>query len=295
MWAVGRFRRMADFVAQARAIGFRQIEVNYQVTPEMLEQLIPLVREGAIEVSSLHNPCPSPSLKTDDGRTPSLSALEEVERKAAVELAHQTVDLAAHLGAGVVVIHSGGIETVVEMEKVLRRRYAANGKDEAYRQLKEQVIAARVEQQEPYLKATARSLAEVAAHAARQGVKLGLENRYTYAEIPSLEEMRALLAHLDDGVVYYWHDVGHAQALDNLGFVRHQEWLSALGSRLIGAHLHDIVGLSDHKAVGLGELDFAAILSHLPESALRVCEFASFNHPEEVRAGFHHLHKLGYF
>ena len=55
------------------------------------------------------------------------------------------------------------------------------------------------------------------------------------------------------------YDVGHAQALGRLGFFPAEDWLKSL---LIAGYsvliLHDVIGLSDHFAPGLGEIDFKA-------------------------------------
>ena len=50
----------------------------------------------------------------------------------------------------------------------------------------------------------------------------------------------------------FLYDVGHAQTLDILGFYRHEDWLERFAPRIIGTHLHDVVGTTDHFAPGMG-------------------------------------------
>ena len=63
--------------------------------------------------------------------------------------------------------------------------------------------------------------------------------------------------------------------------------------RIIGTHLHDVIGTTDHYAPGLGNVDFSMISTYLPETAFRTCEFQTFNTPEQVKAGLHVLVERG--
>jgi|GEM_PF-5743404 len=92
------------------------------------------------------------------------------------------------------------------------------------------------------------------------------------------------------GFVY---DVGHAQALARLGFYPHEEWLQRYSARIIGAHLHDAIGITDHLAPGLGEVDFDMAAAYLPEEAFRTCEFKSTNTAGQVKAGLEFLVEHG--
>ena len=95
-------------------------------------------------------------------------------------------------------------------------------------------------------------------YAGRFGIRLGLENRYHYMDIPTPDELEQLLELAGPDRLGFIYDVGHAQALDRLGFFPHEEWLKRFASRMIGAHLHDVIGVNDHHAPGLGEIDFAS-------------------------------------
>jgi sugar phosphate isomerase/epimerase len=143
------------------------------------------------------------------------------------------------------------------------------------------------------MRSVRRSLGELAEYAARVGIRLGMENRYHYHEIPLPDEVDELLNLGYADVVGYWHDVGHAQTLENLGFGPHEEWLRRFGSRIVGVHLHDIVGIQDHRAAGLGQMDWEMVARYLPADALRTCEFQKSNTPEQVAAGVECLAEKG--
>lgn len=292
MWAVGRYERMSDFVAAAHRMGFGSIELNYQLTPPMLAEIIELWERGKVKVSSVHDPCPT--LTQSLRHSPQLSALDRDGREAAVALTKESIELVSRLGAEALILHLGRVEIDRQLESALRDLYNRGKRGtKVYEEAKGRLIAARAERREANLAAVMESLEELVPYAAARGVKLGVESRYYYREIPLLEEAQFILNRFDSAVLLYWHDVGHVQNLENLGFTRHEGWLVALSHRLLGVHLHDIVGLEDHQAAGKGEMDFAMMGQYLPEEAIMVCEFEQHNSAAEVEAGLMHLEKLG--
>lgn len=289
MWAQNRFTHLRDFFAAAREMGFRRYELNHQVTEAMLEGISP----GEYEVASLHAPCPQTIDLVTQSRNDILpSSLDEEKRKEAVSMVRRTVEWAAHLGASSVVLHLGRVNADWKVERKVREAFQQGKKGKPrYRISMERLKEARALVKEVHLEAVTRSLAEIAEYARPHGVKIGLENRCYYLEIPNYEEM-ATVFNLDP-LLYYWHDTGHAQALENLGFTPQEEWLRTYGARMLGVHLHDIVGLRDHGIPGQGEMEFGAIAPHIPSEALHVFEFDYPYSPEEVVAGWRHLEKTG--
>ena len=126
------------------------------------------------------------------------------------------------------------------------------------------------------------------------GIGLGIENRYHYLEIPSLDELGRLLETVSDERVGFWYDVGHAHTLERLGFSAHAAWLQRYASRMIGVHLHDVTGLKDHQAPGSGEVDWKLVINYLPKDAImRVCEIRHYLMSEQVMAGLQFLADKG--
>jgi sugar phosphate isomerase/epimerase len=134
-----------------------------------------------------------------------------------------------------------------------------------------------------------RSLIELAEHAERLGVRLGLENRLHFYEIPLPDELKDLLSLGLGDTVGYWHDVGHAQILERHGFYSQEEWLRRFSGRMVGIHFHDVRDMADHVAAGLGEVDWDLVFAYLPARALRTCEFKPTNSPQETAAGLKFL------
>jgi HAD superfamily hydrolase (TIGR01549 family) len=291
MWAIHTFPTLPDFFEFARRAGFARIELNHKVTSAMLEG----VDLEKFQFSSVHEPCPA-DISVDElkRRDWLISSTNEENRREGVKAAQRSIDLAARLGASTVVVHAGQACDDGGQEKRLRA-LDASGKHESeeYSEIQSQMIQARVEAAEASLKSVKKSILELLAHAERSGVRLGIENRYHYMEIPSPDELDILLDLASPDRIGFLYDVGHAQTLDRLGFYAHEEWLKRFGTRILGTHLHDVRGTTDHYAPGLGDVDFDRVAAYLPESAFRTCEFQNFNSPEQVRAGLEFLFERG--
>ena len=293
MWAVGQFPKLADFFDAGKRLGFARFELNHAINSAMLEGLS---LDGMI--ASIHEPCPADlSMAVLKQRNWLVSAPDEESRRQGVAAIRRSIDLAHKLGVGVVIVHPGRVDIDTELESKLMSLYHAgkSGQPE-YAQAKERLVDARAAQAETNMRSVRRSLIELAEYAARLGVRLGLENRYHYHEIPLPDELEDLLGLGLGEVVGYWHDVGHAQTLEHLGFGTHEEWLRRFAGpqgRVIGVHLHDVVGITDHQAAGKGQIDWEMVARYLPAGVLRTCEFLAPNLPEEVAAGARLLAQTG--
>lgn len=291
-WNAWRYSQAKDVIKEIKALGFNCVELNFSLSPAMVDQMIALKKHGLIKVVSLHNFCPVPpgiSRKEALPDTFSLSAAEEQERQKALRFTKKTIDTASKLGAEVVVLHAGKIkaqERIRELALVYE-----SGQKQKCEQLKAQMLKERKAKSKKFFDQAIRSLGELCTYAQRQKVKLGIENRYYFYEIPSAEEMEVILKKFGPPL-YYWHDVGHAQVYENLGFIKHREVLDRFSRRMIGMHLHDIEGTDDHRAPLKGTFDFRQLLPYIKSDTLKVIEA---HHPataEEIAQGKKYLEKI---
>jgi len=293
MWAQGRFQHLGDFVAAVLRLGFSGIEINYTVEPQGLEELL---ANGDGAYPSFHSPVPR--VKASDGRWSedlNLASPDEEERRQAVAVAATTLDWAAKVGAGRVVVHLGGVgNQMLPAEKQLRQLFDL-GQINTYggELLRADCRRQRAEGAPAHLAAAKASLRELADQAARLSVAVGLENRYHYHEIPHPDEAKELLADYPPTVVGYWHDMGHAEVLDRLQLIDKHRWLEGLSDRCLGVHLHDVVGLKDHQSPGQGDADWKYVARYLPPTALRVCEINQHTPEEQVAAAIPYLREQG--
>jgi len=291
MWAKYRFDNMAGFAAKAKEFGFSHVEVNVSVSPQRLGELV----ETSIPISSIHSPSPAvPSSKGVPVANLSLSSLEENEREEAVSFAKKTIDLASEIGAKAIVLHMGEIPIDLGLDDELRRLYQHNlSQTQEYDQAKTGLACQRISRAPPYLETARKSLRELSEYSQTKGIMLGLETRFYFHEVPNIDEMEELLREVEGSLVGYWHDVGHAEVNQRLGFTPHEEWLSRFADKMIGIHLHDVLGISDHRPPGKGDVDWNMVAEYLPREAIKVCEIAEWNEAEQIQGVTAFLQKQG--
>lgn len=291
MWGIKRFASFADFFTAGEAAGFTCFELNHGVNSAMLDG----VHLNGYRITSVHEPCPAdmrPSELSERGWL--ISAVDEEDRRHGVAAVRRSIDLARELGACAVIVHPGTVCMDESLETKMRHLYREGRRYSAeYAQLMADMVAERAERAPAHLAAVRRSIEELADYAAPRGVRLGLENRDHYYEIPLIDELDELLSFGYGDTVGYWHDIGHAQKSELKGYGPHEAWLTRFHDRMIGAHLHDVDGMDDHLAAGLGGMPWDLVARSLPPGIVRTCEFQNFNSAEQVAAGRKFLEEHG--
>lgn len=265
-------RAFARFAAES---GYDAIEISHSTTEAKLRQVLDA---NVLPITSVHQPAPYVRMANGRGNShANLAAVNEEERLEAVGHASASIDWAAHIGAKRLIVHLGQVSDVEEQfeEELEMRRMFDSGRagEPRFAELREAAIARRAREAEPYVAAARRSLLELVAAARPHGIAIGLENRYHYHEIPQPLEYEALLEGILLDEAGYWHDTGHAEVLHRLGFNDRHQWLHLHSRRCIGAHLHDVLGIGDHRAPGNGDVDWTYItegLQHLPSYTLEI-------------------------
>jgi sugar phosphate isomerase/epimerase len=146
---------------------------------------------------------------------------------------------------------------------------------------------------DPHLDALLFSLERIVKRAEQLGVIAGIENRYYFQEIPDVEEIGIILEQFRGGPIGYWHDTGHAAVFEALGIVRHEALLQRYATHLVGTHLHDALGIDDHKPTGQGEIDFEMVSRYLPEGAIKIMEIHPSARGHEILEGLEFLKEKG--
>jgi len=279
MWSQ-RYNHIDRFMQDVREFGFTHVELNSILTPEKLNELLKL----GIKVSSIHCPCPVTTSRLGiPAASLQLSSLDEAERRESVKFARATIELASQVKAKAVVVHAGQVEIDSHLEDRLHQLYNhchcehSEAISKEFETMRQQLIQQRASQARPYFEAARRSLIELADFAQGREIKLGIETRFYFCEIPRPAEMEQLLQELPSDLVGYWHDVGHADVNSRLGFAPHKVWFEKFKPRMIGVHLHDVRGIRDHCAPGTGDLDWDFLAQNLPPSITKVCEIGEWN------------------
>src|SRR2546426_10263796 len=102
---------------------------------------------------------------------------------------------------------------------------AARGKKQTpkYEKLCADFTKKREAKKEPFLERTKELLKKLLPEAESRGIKLGVENRQALEELPIESDYPFLFRELASPSLVYWHDTGHAQIKENLGFIHHVE------------------------------------------------------------------------
>ncbi len=212
----------------------------------------------------------------------------------AVSFTQKTIDLAANVSAKAIVLHMGEVPIDLSLQDRLYKLHDGGySQTKEYKQTREELIYQRISQAPPYLDAARKSLQELRKYSQQRGIMLGLETRFHLNEIPNMDEMAELLNEISESMVGYWHDVGHAEVQQRLGFSLHEEWLSRFKNRIVGIHLHDIRGISDHQAPGKGNMNWEMVAKYLPPGIVKVCEIGEWNDEEQMQGAVKFLQKKG--
>ncbi|HPD14007.1 MAG TPA: sugar phosphate isomerase/epimerase [Planctomycetota bacterium] len=277
-------------------MGFQAVEIGIaDAMPFSLKRIQAAVAKTGLRVVSVHNVCAERSLDGSNRRGDWLASTDAERRREGVEATLESIANARALGASAVVLHLGSLPIEAKWEKqALLDKLSRGGAAEAERLgvSRSEIVAEREFLVAPRFEAVCRSVEELLARSS--DIRLGLECRLGWHELPNVKEVGELLHRFPDPRVGYWHDVGHAVIQDFLGLADQYEWLRRYGARTIGVHLHDVrEGSRDHYPPGLGEVDFRRVLKLVPREALRVMEISAGFIEEEVALGRRRLEELG--
>ena len=279
---------------EIRDLGFQYAELSHGTRISLLPGILEAVDAGEMRISSLHNFCPLPMGVTYPA--PNLyqfSAERPRERELAERYTVKTIEFATRVKAPAVVLHGGSIDMKDYTAKLLE--LVARGQKETpkYAKLCTEVDEKREAKKGPFVERANELLKKLLGTAESQGIKLGIENREALEELPLESDFQFLFREFPSPNLGYWHDTGHAQIKENLGFLRHAMHLESLRDRLLGFHIHDVQSPGrDHCAPGSGMIDFAALKPLVKPEHLKVFEFSPSLTVEEVRSGVEHIKKL---
>ncbi len=295
-WNGGRQSRASDLLDEHARLGFRRLEAYALHTPESLTSLGREARERDFEITSLHAPCP---IAVDERGNRArwgdwLASTNLTDRTFAVDTVRRTIDAAAELGARGIVIHLGTTSMSWTRTRAVADAITREGRNsEAHLKLVEQVRAEREANKGPHLEAAIKSITALGEHAAGTPVRLGVEARDNFQEIPSLDEVAQVLDACEGLPVGYWHDAGHGAKLEYYGFVEHEEYLRRYADRMVGMHVHDTQGTRDHRAPGQGGTDFAMLAKYVKPETILTIELHADVLAEHIEPGVEMLLALG--
>ena len=266
-------------------LGFDLIELGHGTRLSLVPGIQKMFDAGEVRFSSLHNFCPLPvEVMVASPDCYKFSAVSSEERERAVKQTLQTIDFAARLNAPFVVLHLGEVNMSPVTDRLIELAKAGRYLSRKYVRLKIGAVQKRERIALRYLQRVKDCLRRVIEHAASKNVRIALEGRRGYEEIPTERELPPLLEEMDCEQVGYWHDFGHLQIKENLGFIDHAEWLRLIGARAFGCHVQDCVWpAKDHEAPFTGAVNFEKLVPLLPPNCLFVWEMSPNKTADVIR------------
>jgi sugar phosphate isomerase/epimerase len=279
---------------EIRELGFENAELSHGTRISLVPGILEAVDAGEIHISSVHNFCPLPLGVNHSA--PNLFQFSDErprERELAERYTQKTIEFAVRVKAPLIVLHSGSIDMKNYTDKLLDMVARGEKETEKYQRLCTEFDEKRETKKEKFFEHTIETLKKLLPVAEAAGIKLGIENRQSLEELPFESDYWTLFREITSPNLVYWHDSGHAQIKENMGFIVHAMHLESMADRLAGFHIHDVQFPGrDHCAPGTGMIDFAALKPMVKPDHIKVFELSPKLPVEEVQKGIQHLKSI---
>lgn len=293
-WNSARHTDGRAMLREIRELGFEYAELSHGIRISLMPGILEAVSAGEIKISTLHNFCPLPVGVTQP--SPNLyefSSDRDRDRELAIKHTINTLEFAQRLGAPLVVLHFGSMDLKDYTGKL--KELLARGEQESpkFQKLVVEAMAARESKKKKFYDRSRETLKHLLTESKYRGIKFGIEIREAVEELPIESDFKSLLEEFPAPNVYYWHDVGHAQVKQDLGFINHTQHLASLADRLAGFHIHDVkTPARDHFPPGGGHIDFAALKPFVKPEHIKVFELSPKVPLDSVQRGIAHLKRI---
>ncbi|GAA5117870.1 hypothetical protein GCM10023212_07390 [Luteolibacter yonseiensis] len=269
-------------------LGFTNIELSHGMTIAKLPGILKAHERGLFTCSGVHNFFPSPvEVMIDAPDAYEYTSHRPHDRQRAMDMTYRTLELAERFEARYLVLHMGSVPmNPAQWTKKLTTTVSEGGQHTAdYIKHKLAFVKKREKIGPLYYQRAIDSLGKIADRAEKAGIKLAIESRSRFEDMPTEREMIALQAHFaDHPAVGYWHDFGHVQLKHNLGLLDHLEWLEKISPHIIGGHVHDVQWPArDHRTPYSGTLEYASLLKFFPAGCPLIWELSPTRQTEEIK------------
>jgi sugar phosphate isomerase/epimerase len=293
-WNSARHMDGRAMLREIRELGFEYAELSHGIRLSLVPGILDAVKAGEIKISSVHNFCPLPVGVTSPA--PNLyefSSDRERDRQLAIKHTINTLDFAQRVGAPLVVLHFGSMDLKDysgKLKELLGRGERGSPK---FQKVVAEANVARAAKKKHFYDRSRETLRQLLVESKSRGLKFGLEIREAVEELPIEADFKTLLEEFPAPHVFYWHDTGHAQVKQDLGFIDHAKFLAERADRLAGFHLHDVkFPVRDHFPPGGGDIDFAALKPFVKPEHIKVFELSPKLPRDAVERGITHLKSL---
>jgi sugar phosphate isomerase/epimerase len=293
-WNSNRHSDGRAMLREVRELGFEYAELSHGTRISLMPGILEAVDAGELKISTLHNFCPLPmGVNHSAPNLYQFSAEKPRERELAVRYTLKTFEFAERVKAPLVVLHLGSVEMKDYTDKLKDLLERGEKGSPKYEKLCAELSEKREARKEKFVERTYETLNKILPEAEARGLRLGIENREALEEIPFETDFPFFFREFTSPSIVYWHDTGHAQIKENLGFIHHALHLETFRDRLGGFHIHDVQSPArDHCAPGTGTVDFAALKPSVKREHIKVFEFSPSLTVEEVKSGVAHVKQI---
>ncbi len=293
-WNSSRHTDGRAMLREIRDLGFAYAELSHGIRLSLVPGILDAVKAGEMKISTLHNFCPLPiGINSPAPNLYEFSSASERDRQLAVKHTINTLDFAQRVGAALVVLHFGSMELkdyTGKLKELLERGQKDTPK---FKKVVAEAAAAREAKKKKAYDHARATLKLLLPEAQKRSLTFGIEIREAVEELPLESDFASLLDEFPAPDVYYWHDVGHAQIKQDLGFINHAQHLASLAPRLAGFHVHDVkFPARDHFQPGGGDIDYVSLKPYVKPDHIKVFEISPRISDEYVRHGITHLKKI---
>lgn len=293
-WNSGRHTDGRAMLREIRELGFDYAELSHGIRLVLVPGILEAVAAGELKISSLHNFCPLPlGVETPAPNLFEFTAERSRDRELAIKHTLKTFDFAVRVKAPLVVLHLGRMDLKdygTKLEEMLARGERQSPK---YEKLLAEAVAKREARKQGAMERLYAMLKLLLPEAEKRGLVLGCENREAVEETPIESDFENLLRDFDSPNIAYWHDCGHGQIKENLGFMRVTEHLEPLAVRQAGWHIHDVqFPARDHCPPGSGMIDYAALKPFVRPEQIKVFELSPKVPVDAAQRGIAHVKSI---
>ncbi len=273
-WNTDRHATGEAMIDEILSLGFSGVELGYRLSEIQAEGVHRRVAAGQVKVGSVHAYAPYPiGAPAGHPELYLLASRDEDDRAMAIVLLQRTLAFAAEMGAHAVVVHAGRIPIEPASDELIEAAEEDGLDSPRYTKLLRRNQRRRARLARKHLDALCRSLDLLLPRCASLNLTLCLENLPSWEAVPTEEEMLELKQRYPAPSLAYWHDLGHGQVRENLGWIRHRECAERLLPHTVGLHIHDVLPLADdHLPPSQGNLPFEAFAFYASAPVLRVFE-----------------------
>lgn len=289
-WNSHRHQDGEEMIDEILSLGFDHVELSHGIKLSLLPGIMKAVEAGKVRVAGVHNYFPAPIDEIGDAPdSRPFTANQPHVRSKAVELTKKSIEQGAALGARYIVLHMGTVEPLVKrtdtacLQNMAREGLTAT---EEFAAAKGEFVRRRNRLAPVYVDRAREAIRQLLPHASALGVKLGIEGRSHYEQIPNEDEMAALMQEFDEEpFMGYWHDFGHIQRKHNLLLLNHEQFIRRISPHLIGGHVNDVRWPARDHQVPLigGGVPFARLLPFFPAGAPLVWELSGRAKTEDIQ------------